>query len=305
MIYLDCNMEPYISYTLASTRDYNTIGRNNLLNGTSINHSINELITFLENLYTDNLVDRGIMALSPMEVIHLQNMPLRNHDVTNNEDVIMLDVEDISDEINIIDNLTVGAIKVIMLKRYDIDNYYRFSILDHKEQVFDDILPFYTIFLSSGFINTDNLNERILKLIFTCVDYFVTNASTVTSDIFCQHPISVEDGYTDNVNLSPRTIFRNRLSTSELLFITDYFVFMCYYMNKWFNVTQEEIREQFLKFPLFDLIGSDTLDNILDNIYHSIANYKNQNDELKFILNSEYKVAEYLRDSIMNKSYEE
>lgn len=297
-------MPAYTGYKLASISDYVCVGRNKLISGVAINRLIQNLTLFLEACDRNNLKDSMQLALCPAEVIHLQNIPIREDDNV----IKMLDTDEISKNIDIVDNIKVETLRFIHIKNYEMYNDYHFSILSHKELSFNDSQNDYlTIFVDDKFLdkNYELYNKNIMRLIFTCIDHFIANTSGITYDIFSEHPI-ISDEESSFIDLAPKFIFRNRLSTLDILFMSEYLTLMSYYLRKWFRLSRDEVQDLFKEFPIIEFIGDEAMTYILIYIFNSIEEYLNaESGEIEKILNCEYKVAECLRDYIMNKPYED
>ena len=304
MIYLECNMPAYVGYTLADVSKYSSIGKSDIVHSRKIVNLIHYLSMFLEACDANNLKDSMKLGLCAAEVIHIQNMPLQDNQ--NKEAICHLDTDDISQNINIIDNIRVNNLRFIVINNYTMCNSFHFSILKHDEGLFDSNETYYSIFIDKEFLNKNNpsYNSNVMKLMFICIDHFLADISRVYGDTFSQHDIIFDQDTTSYTNLATRMIFRNRLSTLEIMFISEYLILMTYYLRKWFRLSQIEIQNLFAEFPFYESLKSQ--DSIFDTIFDAIEDNLNcESGEVEKILNAEFKVGEFLRDDIMNMVYNE
>jgi hypothetical protein len=310
MIYLESNIDAHIGYNISDTSSYNAYGRTNIVSNRTITGLCQQLIRLLEAIDRKTIKDTMRLMLLPLEVVHIQNLYFK----TNGDHIKQLDTDDISNTISVIDNVILDNIRLIVINNHEFYGDRHYSILKHNDVIFEKYKDLITIFVDEAFLVKKD-NQEIMELIFNCVDYFVSDASKVSYNVFSEHPLALDKKFAENPeelttiydDLSPKMIFRNRLSTTDIMFMAEYLVVMCYHLRKWFALTEQEIDDLFFNYPIFkffkrgygvSIIIEEIMISIEDNLDGSLS-------ELERAINCEYKVAEEIRNRIMNMPYED
>lgn len=308
MIFVESNIPSFIGYNITDTSKYTSD-----INIKDCSSKFYEILILIDHLVNNNLVDNGKYNLYPSEVIHLMNIV----HISSDNFLFVMSPSDIDKKVAIVDNIPVKNFRVICTGSV-IPKSRGFSLLVRDELRFDANQHVYTIFVDETFLNGKDKkadNENLSWLIFDLVDWVVTHTMKMNYNTFSEHPGYILDEEDDSLyhhiydyGFTPYTIFRNNLSTIDMLYIADYIVTMVISLVKFFKFDYEDLYSHFSGFGIFD---KNTWENVLKPIWNKVDSTNVAGEEylkeevIKEIFTTELEVVEAIVKSNLDKIYDE